>query len=78
MSWEHFFRDLRPHCRPTSVRTVGLHRCERPAQRLGPQARNYRAVIAFGDRISTSTAARQRADRRPHRHAARPRIAVET
>jgi hypothetical protein len=30
---------------------------ERPAARLGPQARNFQAVIAVGDRISTSTAA---------------------
>ena len=29
----------------------------RPVTRLGPQARNYRATIAVGDRISTSTAA---------------------
>ena len=29
----------------------------RPPTRLGPQARNYRATIAVGDRISTSTAA---------------------
>ena len=29
----------------------------RPATRLGPQARNYQATIAIGDRISTSTAA---------------------
>jgi hypothetical protein len=30
---------------------------ERSAGRLGPQARNFQAVIAVGDRISTSTAA---------------------
>jgi hypothetical protein len=30
---------------------------ERPATRLGPQPRNFRAMIAVGDRISTSTAA---------------------
>ena len=30
---------------------------ERPSGRLGPQARNFRAVIAVGDRIGTSTAA---------------------
>jgi hypothetical protein len=29
----------------------------RPATRLGPQARNFQATIAFGDRIATSTAA---------------------
>jgi hypothetical protein len=30
---------------------------DRPATWLGPQARNYEATIAVGDRISTSTAA---------------------
>ncbi|HZU49889.1 MAG TPA: homocitrate synthase, partial [Mycobacterium sp.] len=30
---------------------------QRPATRLGPQGRNFRAVIAVGDRIITSTAA---------------------
>jgi hypothetical protein len=30
---------------------------DRPASRLGPQARNYQATIAAGDRIGTSTAA---------------------
>jgi hypothetical protein len=30
---------------------------DRPASRLGPQARNYQATIAVGDRIATSTAA---------------------
>lgn len=30
---------------------------ERPASRLGAQARNYQATIAVGDRIGTSTAA---------------------
>ncbi len=29
----------------------------RPAGQLGPQARNFQATIAFGDRIATSTAA---------------------
>lgn len=29
----------------------------RPSGRLGPQARNFRAVIAVGDRIGTSTVA---------------------
>ncbi|TDY08953.1 LeuA-like protein with dimerization domain [Mycolicibacterium litorale] len=30
---------------------------DRPAGRLGPQARTYQATLAFGDRISTATAA---------------------
>jgi hypothetical protein len=30
---------------------------ERPSTRLGPQARNYQATLAIGDRISTTSAA---------------------
>ncbi|TQR85114.1 homocitrate synthase [Mycobacterium hodleri] len=30
---------------------------DRPASRLGPQARNYQATMAVGDRIGTTTAA---------------------
>jgi hypothetical protein len=30
---------------------------DRPSTRLGPQARNYQATLAVGDRISTSSAA---------------------
>lgn len=30
---------------------------QRPATRLGPQPRNYRATLAVGDRIATTTAA---------------------
>jgi hypothetical protein len=30
---------------------------QRPSTRLGPQARNYQATLAVGDRISTSSAA---------------------
>ena len=39
---------------------LGNWRCtdaERPSTRLGPQARNYQATLAVGDRISTSSAA---------------------
>jgi hypothetical protein len=39
---------------------LGQFRCtdaERPATRLGPQARNYQATLAIGDRISTTSAA---------------------
>jgi hypothetical protein len=39
---------------------LGHWRCtdaERPSARLGPQARNYQATLAVGDRISTSSAA---------------------
>lgn len=38
---------------------LGQWRCtdgDRPAGRLGPQARTYQATLAFGDRIGTSTA----------------------
>ncbi|WP_293234159.1 homocitrate synthase [Mycolicibacterium sp.] len=39
---------------------LGYWQCtdtDRPATRLGPQARDYQATIAVGDRIGTSTAA---------------------
>jgi hypothetical protein len=39
---------------------LGQWRCtdaERPSTRLGPQARNYQATLAVGDRIGTSSAA---------------------
>lgn len=45
---------------PTGPVRLGQWECTdaaRPATRLGPAARNYRATIAVGDCISTSTAA---------------------
>ena len=48
------------YCHTAGPLRLGHWACtdsERSAGRLGPQARNFRAVIAVGDRISTSTAA---------------------
>ncbi|MGO9511302.1 MAG: homocitrate synthase, partial [Mycobacterium sp.] len=57
MSWERFFETYGRTAGPLRLGQWSCTDADRPAQRLGPQARNYRAVIAFGDRISTSTAA---------------------
>jgi hypothetical protein len=57
MSWEHF---VATYGRTAGPLRLGHWTCtdtERPAGRLGPQARNFRAMIAVGDHISTSTAA---------------------
>jgi hypothetical protein len=57
MSWETFVATFG---RTTGPLRLGHWECtdaERSTGRLGPQARNFRAVIALGDRISTSTAA---------------------
>lgn len=57
MSW-HQFADIYSH--QTGPLRLGHWECidaPRPASRLGPQARNYQATIAVGDRIATSTAA---------------------
>jgi hypothetical protein len=57
MSWEAF---VATYGRTAGPVRLGHWECtdgERPAGRLGPQARNFRAMIAVGDHISTSTAA---------------------
>jgi hypothetical protein len=57
MSWESF---VATYCHSAGPLRLGHWACTdtgRPAGRLGPQARNFQAVIAVGDRISTSTAA---------------------
>lgn len=46
--------------RPAGPLRLGRWQCtdlDRPASRLGPQARNFRATLAVGDRITTATAA---------------------
>lgn len=56
MSWGRF---ASVHARTAGPVRLGHWSCvdpERPAARMGPQARNFRAVIAVGDRIGTSTA----------------------
>jgi hypothetical protein len=57
MSWESF---VATYCRTAGPLRLGHWECtdtERSAGRLGPQARNFRAMIAVGDCIRTSTAA---------------------
>jgi hypothetical protein len=57
MPWESF---VATYTHPSGPLRLGHWACtdaERPPGRLGPQARNFRAMIAVGDRISTSTAA---------------------
>ena len=57
MPWQTFDAT---YGRPAGPVRLGHWACadgERSAGRLGPQARNFRAMIAVGDRISTSTAA---------------------
>lgn len=53
MSWDSFVATYAPSAGPLRLG----HWASPDADRLGPQARNFRAMIAVGDRISTSTAA---------------------
>jgi hypothetical protein len=57
MSWEDFVATYGHTAGPLRLGHWACTDTERPAGRLGPQARNFRAVIAVGDHISTSTAA---------------------
>ena len=57
MSWDSFVTTYGHTAGPLRLGHWGCTDTERPAGRLGPQARNFQAVIAAGDRISTSTAA---------------------
>lgn len=57
MSWDMF---QSTYATTTGPLRLGQWTCtdgNRPATRLGPQARNYRATLAIGDRISTANAA---------------------
>lgn len=57
MPWESF---VAAYCENAGPVRLGQWACtdtDRPVGRLGPQARNFRAMIAVGDHISTSTAA---------------------
>ncbi len=53
MTWETF---VATYGRSTGPLRLGQWECA-DAVRLGPQARNFQAVIALGDRIGTATAA---------------------
>lgn len=57
ISWESFTATYDHSAGPLRLRHWECADGERPAGRLGPQARTFRAVIAVGDRISTSTTA---------------------
>jgi hypothetical protein len=57
MSWQTFDATFGRTSGPVRLGHWACADGERPAGRLGPQARNFRAMIAVGDRISTSTAA---------------------
>jgi hypothetical protein len=57
ISWESFVATYGHTAGPLRLGHWACTDTERPAGRLGPQARNFQAVIAVGDRISTSTAA---------------------
>ena len=54
---EHFIATYAPSAGPLRLGHWECTDAERPAARLGPQARNFQATIAFGDRIGTATAA---------------------
>ena len=57
MSWERFVSTYGSTAGPLRLGQWACTDAERPAGRLGPQARNFRAMLAVGDRICTSTAA---------------------
>ncbi len=57
MSWETFVATYGHSAGPIRLGHFACTDTERPAGRLGPQARNYRATIAVGDQLSTCTAA---------------------
>ena len=57
MSTEAFLARYTPSSGPLRLGQWQCTDVDRPASRLGPQARNYQATIAIGDRIGTSTAA---------------------
>lgn len=56
MSSEVFHATYTPASGPLRLGHWECTDAHRPAADLGPQARNYQATIAVGDRISTSTA----------------------
>jgi hypothetical protein len=57
LSWEAFVATYGQGAGPVRLGHFACTDTERPAGRLGPQARNYRATIAVGDQLSTCTAA---------------------
>ncbi|WAC94459.1 homocitrate synthase [Mycobacterium sp. Aquia_213] len=57
MTWEDFVTAYGHTAGPLRLGHWVCADTERPTGRLGPQARNFRAMIAVGDCIRTSTAA---------------------
>ncbi len=57
MTWDTFHTTYAPASGPLRLGRWACTDDERPATRLGPQARNYQATLAIGDRISTASAA---------------------
>ncbi|BBZ17582.1 2-isopropylmalate synthase [Mycolicibacterium gadium] len=56
MSFETFLDQYAPTTGPLRLGQWECADADRPATRLGPQARTYKATLAVGDRISTSSA----------------------
>ncbi|OBB37442.1 homocitrate synthase [Mycobacterium sp. 852002-51961_SCH5331710] len=57
MSFETFLAEYAPSSGPLRLGNWSCVDGDRPATRLGPQARNYQATLAIGDRICTTSAA---------------------
>ena len=56
MSSETFLAEYAPSSGPLRLRNWSCADGDRPATRLGPQARTYQATLAIGDGICTSSA----------------------
>lgn len=56
MTWDGFLAAYGHSAGPLRLNAWECTDPHRPSGRLGPQARNYRAVLAVGDRIGTSRA----------------------
>lgn len=57
MSFESFLAEYAPSSGPLRLGSWSCVDGDRPATRLGPQARKYQATLAIGDRICTTSAA---------------------
>jgi hypothetical protein len=57
MSFEAFHDEYASNSGPLRLGHWQCTDAERPSTRLGPQARNFQATLAVGDRIGTSSAA---------------------
>jgi hypothetical protein len=56
MSWENFIATYGHTAGPVRLGHWACTDTEGPTKRLGPQSRNFRALIAVGDCLSSSTA----------------------